>query len=103
MARWQPDAVVEPLGFPTERVAVIRAVCNNCPVEYEALTAEERAWVVRNERVWSRAYEIVARHPNLDVSGVYHTLLQLERTPEERLRRSLALGRGFARAARQVR
>lgn len=54
------------------------------------LTESEKAWVLENERVWRRAHRIVAKHPDLDVSLVYHTLINLRRSPEERLARGLA-------------
>jgi hypothetical protein len=59
-------------------------------VEFDALDEREKAWVVENERLWARAHAIVARHPQLDVSLVYHTLVNRQRTPEERLARGLA-------------
>ena len=34
-----------------------------------------------------------ARHPELDVSGLYHTLRNMERSPAERLARGLAHGK----------
>ena len=57
------------------------------------LNAEERAWVIEDEAIWRRAYEIAGRHPGMDVSGVYHVLCNLRRTPTERLRRGLNFGR----------
>lgn len=54
------------------------------------LSEADRAWVLDNERLWQRAHAIVAKHPNLDVSLVYHTLVNLRRSPEERLVRGLA-------------
>jgi len=45
-----------------------------------------------DERRWQRAHEIIATHPELDVSDVYHTLVNLERTPAERLARGLRRG-----------
>jgi hypothetical protein len=69
-------------------------------MRYEDLTESERAWVEADEAIWRRAHEIVARHPQLDLSGVYHTLINLRRTPDERLARSLAIGRGYAAATR---
>jgi hypothetical protein len=50
-------------------------------------------WLVRHERLWRRAHSIVRDRPDLDASGVYHALCNLERTPEERLRRGLLGGR----------
>lgn len=62
----------------------------------DGLSDEEKAWVLENERVWRRAHEIIREHPALDVSLVYHTLVNLKRSPEERL------ARGLARAARSA-
>jgi hypothetical protein len=59
----------------------------------DELTAEERAWVECDEAIWRRAHAIVARRPELDVSDVYHALVNLERPPAERLARGLAHGR----------
>lgn len=55
----------------------------------------ERAWLEVDAERWRRAYAIVARRPDLDVSGVYHVICNLERSPTERLRRGLAHGRAF--------
>jgi hypothetical protein len=52
-----------------------------------------RAWKERHERLWAEALRIVAEKPELDVSGVYHVLCNLERTPEDRLRKGLSRGR----------
>ena len=41
------------------------------------------------QALWHRAVAIAARHPGMDISGVYHVLQNLQRTPEERLRRGL--------------
>ncbi len=68
-------------------------------VRVEEMNDEERAWVVANERLWRRAYAIAAEHPGLDPSGLYHTLVGLELSPEDRLRRALEIGRGMRRAA----
>jgi len=57
------------------------------------LTDDERAWLEADERLWRRAHAIAAQHPGMDVSGIYHVLCNLRRSPEERLRRSLAFGR----------
>jgi hypothetical protein len=62
-------------------------------VELDELTPEQRAFVARTEPLWERAYRIVAKHPELDVSDVFHALRNLERTPSERLRRALTHGR----------
>lgn len=53
------------------------------------LTEEERRWASEAEALWHRAMTIAARYPGMDVSGVYHVLQNLRRTPEERLRRGL--------------
>lgn len=55
----------------------------------DGLSGAERAWVLDNERLWQRAHAIVAAQPHLDVSLVYHTLVNLRRTPSERLARGL--------------
>jgi hypothetical protein len=57
------------------------------------LTSEEQAWLEADERLWRRAHAIAARHPGMDVSGVYHVLRNLQRSPEERLSRGLAFAR----------
>ncbi|MBI2388184.1 MAG: hypothetical protein HYV09_01095 [Deltaproteobacteria bacterium] len=54
---------------------------------------DDREWQRQYEERWARAKAIVALHPELDPSGVYHALCSLARTPEERLRRGLAHGR----------
>ena len=54
---------------------------------------DERAVEREYQRQWARARSIVERYPHLDVSGVYHALCNLDRSPEERLRRGLAHGR----------
>jgi hypothetical protein len=65
-------------------------------LEPEQLSAEQRAFAERMEPLWRRAHAIVARHPELDVSDVFHTLVNLQRTPAERLRRGLLHGRAGA-------
>jgi hypothetical protein len=65
-------------------------------VRYEELDERDQAWVRANERLWQRAHAIVALHPTLDVSLVYHTLVNLRRTPEERLARGLVRGSSAA-------
>ena len=52
------------------------------------MTDEHRTWVLEHEVLWQRAHAIVARHPGMDVSGVFHVLRNLQRSPEDRLRRS---------------
>lgn len=63
-------------------------------VDSERITDSERqAWISKHEHLWRRAHAIVQGRPDLDVSGVYHVLCNLERTPEERLRKGLMRGR----------
>lgn len=62
-------------------------------MSFSDLTAAQKDWLEEDEHLWRRAYEIVARHDNLDVSGVYHTLVNFKRSPGERLRRGLSHGR----------
>lgn len=57
------------------------------------LSPEEQRWLERDEARWRKAHAIVEKYPHLDPSGVYHTLRNLERSPEERLRRGLRHGR----------
>ena len=64
--------------------------------EFALRTAEQRAWLERDEELWRRAYAIVSASPRgaeLDVGDVYHAIVNLERTPAERLARGLAHGR----------
>jgi len=65
-------------------------------VDVTRLTDEERRWLEADERRWQLAHRIVERYSELDVGDVYHTIVQLERTPAERLKRGLR--RGLARA-----
>jgi hypothetical protein len=51
--------------------------------------AQRDAWAIEHEALWRRATTIAARHAGMDVSGVYHVLCNLKRSPEERLRRAL--------------
>ena len=51
----------------------------------EALTPEELAWLAMDEKRWARARTIAAAHPDLDLGDLYHTLVNFERTPDERL------------------
>jgi hypothetical protein len=46
------------------------------------LTAEQRQWVLEHEALWRRAHAIVARHPGMDVTGVFHVLRNLRRPPK---------------------
>jgi len=57
--------------------------------EVPYVSEEERRWATEAEALWRRAMTIAVRHPGMDVSGVYHVLQNLRRTPEERLRRGL--------------
>lgn len=68
-------------------------------VRFDELTSDEQALVRADEAVWRRAHEIAARDSTLDVSGIYHTLLNFRRTPEERLARSLSIARAYREAA----
>lgn len=61
-------------------------------MRFEDLREDEKAWALDHEKLWRRAYAIVERHPQLDVSLVYHTLVNMRRTPEERLARGIARG-----------
>jgi hypothetical protein len=56
-------------------------------------STEEQGWLEHQERLWRRARAIVRERPELDASGVYHALCNLERSPEERLRKGLLRGR----------
>ena len=59
-------------------------------MEREANPSEEqRAWLVEREALWRRAMAIASKYPGMDVSGVFHVLCNLRRSPEERLRRGL--------------
>ena len=59
------------------------------------LQGDTAAWLAANERLWARARSLALKYPEIDVSDLYHSLVNLERTPEERLRRSLGMGRGL--------
>jgi hypothetical protein len=61
-------------------------------VRFEDLDPRETAWVVEHERLWRRAHAIVSAHPHLDPSLVFHTLVNPQRSPEERLARGLYRG-----------
>jgi hypothetical protein len=63
--------------------------------ELDALTPEQRAWLIEDERRWARAHEIASRHPGVDVGGIYRVLRNLEKTPTQRLRAGLFHGRLF--------
>lgn len=64
------------------------------------LSAEERAWLVKDEQRWRRARRIATRHPGMDAGGIYRVLRNLEKTPAERLRAALEHGRLFRAHAR---
>ena len=59
----------------------------------DELSDDEKAWVLDNERLWRWAHAITSERPELDVSLVYHALVNLRRSPEE------CLARGPTRAA----
>ncbi len=67
------------------------------------LVTDPEAWLAENERLWRAAHDLAARNPGIDVGDLYHALVQLQRTPEERLARSLATGRGLRAAHEQWR
>jgi hypothetical protein len=75
----------------------------NPDVPLEELSEQERAEVEADEALWRKAHAIVGRHPGLDVTGVHHTLVNLRRTPAERLARSLGLGRAYRAAVAAAR
>jgi hypothetical protein len=70
-------------------------------MRFEDLDEHEKATVRAEEALWRRAHAIVARHPHLDVSGVYHVLAGLRQTPEERLAESFAMADAYAAAVRR--
>ena len=59
--------------------------------EPSSMTEEQRRWTELSQKLWRRAERIVAEHPGIDVSGVYHVLWNLRRSIEERLRQGLIL------------
>jgi hypothetical protein len=59
----------------------------------EHLTAEQRQWLVEDERRWRRAHEIATAHPGIDVGGIYRVLRNLEKPPSARLKAALDHGR----------
>jgi len=67
-------------------------------MDVEALTPAERQWLVADEQLWQRAHRIAQHNAGLDVSDIYHTLRNFQRSPQERLRRGLRHGRTRARA-----
>jgi len=60
--------------------------------EIEGLTLEQRQWLEDDMDLRQRAAEL-ARELLLDESDVYHQFKQLRRSPTERLRLGLNLGR----------
>jgi hypothetical protein len=56
-----------------------------------SMTPDQQQWVTLSNELWTRAERIAARHPGMDVSGVYHVLWNLRRSVEERLRQGLIL------------
>jgi hypothetical protein len=61
------------------------------------LTDKDRSWLLEDEAIWRRAREITDRRGDLDLSDVYHILVNLRRSPGERLARGLLYGRAGAR------
>ena len=84
----------QPARLPTRPTSL--DVWHNGSVKPEALTAQELAWLEADEALWRRAHAIVERHPALDLTDVYHTLKNFQRTPAQRLQRGLAYGRAGA-------
>ncbi|MBA3394422.1 MAG: hypothetical protein H0T89_17385 [Deltaproteobacteria bacterium] len=62
--------------------------------EFDALPREHREWLIQDELLWQRAHAIAGR-ASVDVSGVYHVLRNLQKSPSERLRAGLHHGRYF--------
>ncbi|TMQ13593.1 MAG: hypothetical protein E6J90_18605 [Deltaproteobacteria bacterium] len=56
-----------------------------------SMTDDQRRWMELSQRLWRRAERIAAKHPGMDVTGVYHVLWNLRRSVEERLRQGLIL------------
>jgi hypothetical protein len=59
----------------------------------EAVTPEQRAWLERSEALWKRAHDLARRHPESDVTDLYHALRCLQLTPTRRLAAGLRRGR----------
>ncbi len=57
------------------------------------LTPLQEQWARRSEDLWRRAHAIVRRHPDADVSDLYHALRCLQLTPSQRLAAGLRRGR----------
>jgi hypothetical protein len=70
-------------------------------MDLESLSPEHRSWVLHDNELWRRAYEIAAKNPGVDVSGIHHVLRNLEKTPSERLRDALEIGRAIRRSQRR--
>ena len=73
--------------------------CGQCyatpEMTLDSLSPSERGWLVDDELRWQRARRIAERHGHVDVSGVYHVLRNLEKSPSERLKAALTHGRLF--------
>ena len=69
-----------------EHDADLRPLATRGIIERVELTSEQRAWLERDEALWRRAHDIARAHPELDVSGVYHTLINFERHAADRQR-----------------
>ena len=87
--------------FPLGRLPHAPRLGYRLGMRFEDLDEREQAWARDHEQLWQRAHAIVLTHPHLDVSLVYHTLVNMRRTPEERLARGLV--RGTARRAAPIR
>ncbi len=61
--------------------------------DFESLSAQDQAWIARDEKRWQNAQRIAERNPSVDVDGIYRVLRNLEKTPTERLRAALYHGR----------
>jgi hypothetical protein len=70
-------------------------------MDLESLSPEHRAWVIHSEQLWRKAHDIAARNPDVDVSGIYHVLRNLEKTPTQRLRDILGIGQALFRTHRR--
>ena len=64
-------------------------------MERAALTPEQQAWLIRDERRWQRAHEIATASPGVDVGGIYRVIRNLEKPPAARLAAALRHGRLF--------
>ena len=78
------------VGAARVKMTPHRQACHTASLDLDELSESERAWLEKSEALWARAYKIVSERPKLDAGDVYHALCNLERTPTERLRRSLA-------------